>query len=315
MTRYAWLPTESAPTDYPMEIVRGDLIFDDGSTLYIPDRRVIHNGWGEIGSTHIVADEFKPVPVALDLTWFSYTENAFYQGKFTLPKDKMETMFAAGLLSPLDGSEITYDRIIVGMAPGGDVSVWMGAETIVTETAVFKGTPVDLPFTEVIDNPAVAREGFIRSALEEALPEATLERLAKEGVPVGKWRDYTLRFAWMPALQGGGTLRSVWVSTLNGEDEWLDFTQGQDFAPTRARPIRIRLYWETTAGMDLMAEIDFDEAEVIAAFAKLTEGDPAPSLRLMLEPSDTLQTVDTFLMSGDLLYRFEKTRAQVYQAQ
>lgn len=50
---YDWLPTESAPKKYPVYLIRGDLFLADSSSLYIPDRIDVANGWGEWGSTHI----------------------------------------------------------------------------------------------------------------------------------------------------------------------------------------------------------------------------------------------------------------------
>ena len=156
MDTFDWLPTECAPEDYPARIVRGTLRFPDGRSVYVPGDQLVRNGWGLRGSIHIVGDKLKPVPTHLDLRWFSYLEDRFYGGRFPLPSARMLEMFRAGAAPPEPGPRAAYNRIVVGMAPGGDISVWMGAQRIVREVATFRAPVVDLPWTAVLDNPAHA---------------------------------------------------------------------------------------------------------------------------------------------------------------
>jgi hypothetical protein len=96
MDKYEWLPTESSFANFPMRIVTGDFIFNDGTSIYIPSSRIINNGWGVIGSTHIVGDKLKLLPAKIKIAWFSFVEDKFYSGVFTLPHDKIEILFKKG---------------------------------------------------------------------------------------------------------------------------------------------------------------------------------------------------------------------------
>lgn len=49
MPEYEWLPSESAHVKYPMTIIDGLLFLQDGTSVYIPSKKVFNNGWGEIG--------------------------------------------------------------------------------------------------------------------------------------------------------------------------------------------------------------------------------------------------------------------------
>ena len=89
MNKYGWLPTESSYEKYPMSIIAGDLVFSDGTSIYIPSSKIIENGWGELGSTHVVGERLKPLPVKIEISWFSYTEDKFYSGVFSLPYEKI----------------------------------------------------------------------------------------------------------------------------------------------------------------------------------------------------------------------------------
>jgi len=68
MNKYDWLPSESAHESFPMRIVKGDLILKDGTSIYLPDRRIVYNGWGVVGSTHIVGETLKALPEKIDIT-------------------------------------------------------------------------------------------------------------------------------------------------------------------------------------------------------------------------------------------------------
>jgi len=125
MNRYEWLPTESSYENYPMRIIHGDFIFDDGTSLYIPGRKTIDNGWGEMGSIHIVGEKFKPLPTRIEISYFSFAEDKFYSGVFSLPYEKISNLFREGLRSPITGEKITYQNIIVGVAPAGEISIWL----------------------------------------------------------------------------------------------------------------------------------------------------------------------------------------------
>ena len=95
MTKYKfdWQATDSAPRNYPMEILAGNLGYPEGGSLYVPDKSTIAHGWGEEGSSHVVGPELKPLPNTLGISFFSYTENQFYGGRFDLPYDKIVRKF------------------------------------------------------------------------------------------------------------------------------------------------------------------------------------------------------------------------------
>ena len=72
-------------------------------------------------------DGFKALPARLELTWYSLTEDRFYAGRFELPVARLAAFFDRGAAAPTGTGRWAFDRIIFGMAPGGDVSVWASA--------------------------------------------------------------------------------------------------------------------------------------------------------------------------------------------
>lgn len=283
---FKWLPTECAPANYPMYLVRGALGLQGGGQVAVPDQRNVHNGWGLWGSTHIVGDMVKPVPQRLEISWFSYAEDRFFQGAFALPTEAMTTYFARGI--PEDRATrkpAPFERIIVGMAPEGCVSVWMAGGAEVVEVANFQAAPADLPWTKVLDNPDITRAVFIRLNLEKRLGAEGYARLQRLGIPRGLFQSYRTLYRWQPWVTGAGKPDGVRIRSLNGENAFIGQKGAAIPRDMRPLPAEIELYWTSPEGTPLLARIIFDEAETEASFQKLSRGSAATQLALHLEIS------------------------------
>lgn len=125
--KFEWSPAAGSSEFYPMEIYHCDFIFADGSKIG-PEMREVSTVWGDNGGTSVIGDVLKPVPVALDICWLSFTENKFYSGRFELPYALISQQFKNGFEDYSWTSDTerhlahhSYDFINVGMAPGGIV--------------------------------------------------------------------------------------------------------------------------------------------------------------------------------------------------
>jgi len=114
-TKFKWSASSSAPKGYPMTIIAANLNYPGGAE-YVGASSSTDSGWGEPDSGS--GGGIQPVPRVLDILFFSYTENQFYRGNFDLPYDKILSLFQKGFYSPNNEKHITYDNIIVGVAPG-----------------------------------------------------------------------------------------------------------------------------------------------------------------------------------------------------
>lgn len=263
---YDWLPTECAPRRYPVQIVRGDLFFADGG-VYIPDGRLVMNGWGEIGSTHIVGEDVKPLPTTLELTWFSYAEDLFYSGEFTLDTARLADMVARGFRAPTRDGWATYGRLIVGMAPGGWISIWLAGAGIVHEVETFTAHPCEVPWHDFAGE-GVDRREFVRAGLLRVMSEVELDHLNEHGIPSGLFARYRKQYVWRIEWMGRGVAQRAWVRAHDGERDLIRFDQ----PPTRttmAVPRQIDLEWSED-DRHYCAAIPFDDVEVMSAFEQLT---------------------------------------------
>lgn len=290
--KFDWLAGDSAPKNYPMKILAGHLGYPDGGSLYVPDKSRIHHGWGETRRTHIVGPDLKPLPNRLGIGFFSYTENQFYGGRFELPYDRIVKLFNEGYYSPNEDDHVTYSRIIVGVAPGGAVAVWLRGIDRTTEVFFGHAEKEEGRWSSINDNPEITREEYVRSGIEESLSPEALESLRKNGVPLGRWDGYRVRYPWRPVFTGmavrDNLIRSV--NYYNGEKGFLyaqSSPRAADTEPTLAVPSDLAFIWARTQTKGLRVELYFDETEIFQAFKTLGSSNLPLQLEMRI---DTLAT-------------------------
>jgi hypothetical protein len=299
MSKYEWLPTESAEKEFPMQIVDGDFYFKNGGSIYIPDKRLIENGLGELGSIHIVGDDFKPLPNKLVIKWFSYIENKFYSGEFVLPYDKIKQLFDEGLTSPASGKHITYDLIMVGLGLNGEVSVYLNGDGVVLEVAHFQAKETDLDWTRVVDNPDIKRDDYIELTLSDILSKDQILQSKKQAAKNDPWEGYKIKYTWDLEITGNSKPESIWLTTFNGEAEYIDYLNGKlDRAKLRSVPKKISVCWKSPSGTRYNAKILFNNEEILKAFEKLYKSNTKDKLSFQIEIDAISNHVKTHLVNS-----------------
>ena len=312
MSKYEWLPSESASENYPMEIIKGDFILSDNSSIYIPDGKTIHNGWGEALSIHIVGERFKPLPVKLFIHWFSYTEDKFFKGTFDLPYEKINNLFKIGIKDPLTNEDISYNRIIVGLAPEGELSLWLSSRVNVLEVANFKAEEVKTNWKTFLDNEKISRADYINLVLEEVLSKEQIEKLKKNGIPKGQWDSYRKQYPWEPEIIVSTPL-IMWSKSYNGEYEFFNFSKIENKRTHRSIPKRIRINWINLYKNKYTADITFNEGEILQAFKKMSTDAPAHEMKLRFVINEKSQIIDIFLRDSLLILQLEKIQIKIYK--
>ena len=300
VTKFDWLASDSAPQSYPMEIVSGTLYFHDKGTLNVPSKKILHNGWGISVSTHIVGDDTKPLPERLEITFFSYTENQFYQGNFDLPYEKILKLFQAGYYSPKVSRNANYNEVVVGIAPGGHVSVWLNGIDKTTEVFSTQAEKLEGDWKEIIDNSDISRIDYIQGVLERRMKSEQLKELNEKGVPLGLWETYRKRYDWQPEFTGlEAPDRIKRVIYFNGEDEYLYYPLDAEHA-NKPLPIPQEMHfnWDWPKGRPLVFKLFFDEAEIFDAFNKLgSHGEPL-KLEMRMVVNDKKETLFSVLLKN-----------------
>ncbi len=282
-TRFHWLATESAPKNYPMRIISGTFYYhNEKGGLYVPTAASIGHYWGTGESTHVVGEDFKPLPDRLDIRFFSFTENKLYQGSFDLPYEKILALFKEGVAR--DKESPIFNRMMVGVAPGGAVAVWVRGRGETREVFFGQAEPYESEIRTILDGEINDRAAYARSYLED-LPPETLADIDKNGVPFGLWEKYRKPYRWTPVFMTEKKM-STYISYAfyNGESYDVDYPINEKIiSKTRPLPLLVSFgcYIEGTAKQYFFT-IRFDEKELYAAFDKL--GGSEELVNIEIEP-------------------------------
>ena len=171
MDNFYWRAVDNAPKNYPMEILFGNLIYPETGSRTVPRKQTILRDWGEgIPTRFLLPEHFLlpaanpllgPLPKRLEITFFSYTENQFYRGQFDLPYAKILKLFHDGYLSATANEHTTYEQIVVGVAPGGAVSVWLTGIDKTTEVFFGQAEKTEILWSHVYDKTDISMSSVV----------------------------------------------------------------------------------------------------------------------------------------------------------
>jgi hypothetical protein len=263
---YSWYPSESAPYLYPTTIHIGYFGMNDKSTVYIPSKSIVGNTWGLGQSLHIVGEEYKPLPEAIEIVWLSFTENKFYFVSDWLPKNKLQTLFDTVWMNA-QGAERQYNRLVVGMAPYGMIQIWAAGDGRTTEVCCLHGPEVSVKMSEFRPHAIMSQEEYIKKI--QKYPRVS-ENLKKNGLPDSLlFENYRKRFNYhiVPNVEMDSVnIDNITVRYFNGEyDEILWERLKENPYTLQARPRKIDVHWK--AGKDrYLARFKFDEEMILSIF-------------------------------------------------
>ncbi|MBF0576895.1 DUF2931 family protein [Dysgonomonas sp. GY617] len=297
--KYEWLPTECAPKMYPVWIVSGYFSSEEKIVAFVPNYDFVDNGWGKHGSTELVGSELKLLPDELFIEWFSFTENKFYKGTFSLPKDTIIALMERGF--PVIDKRLhqTYRYLLVGLAPGGTVAVWLrSSDGWVTEVGHYQAEEITRTLESFLgelrtwgwvqeldmDPKDVTQEDFRNSFLYKNESRAGRHLDSIQGkIPFGLWDKYREKFLFRVRMDYDdptAVTDMVLSEYYNGEEESVQiYPQNDNGFKMRARIRFFNTYWsfgrtlkETTVMMD--------ETELMEAYNTLYEGNPNREIEL-----------------------------------
>ena len=278
MKKYEWIPTECAPKNYPVQIYKGIFYYGTDKKVNVPDGRVVNYGWGENGSINLVGEKLKEAPTRLEIAWISFAEKKNYAGKFELDTKKIDSLLEQGYADDTeDNGKGIYNYIKVGMAPGGELVIWLtGVRNKQIEVGHFKANPVEsLNWKQVYPNLEGSFDTYIENVLKE-LPEESRKEITSGKIPFGYWESLRKRYTWKVVVKSPADISRLDLYYVNKE---RDFTFGAalksvDFKAS-AIVEELSVYWLDQLNRELRTEIKFDELETKAAFEKIKEGESA----------------------------------------
>lgn len=267
---------------YPMRILEGVFYPPTGEAVPLTDSKVICNGWGEIGSLRMDTLDPRSLPELLRLDWYSYAEDAFYTGEFTLPYEKLHQRFAEGYHDPVTGERRNFSYILVGLALEGYVSLWIVGGGATIELCHFKAERVDVPF-ESIFGTETEKSVYIEEAVESLQETNNLTgESISQPVPSNLWNLCHQRFKSILHFAGGDNSQ-LWLKTTDGQ---CQFFENETLTPHEMNLARIDsgfLFWETLNQRSWRAEFSLHDEEVFSAYDRLLQLAPAATIKVEFE--------------------------------
>ena len=234
------------------------------------------------------------LPASVDMVWLSYKEDCFYRLKTAIDYEKIAKLFREGFNQRVPNGEVrhkTYDTIVVGIAPGGVVVLWVGYGYLpLTEIGRYQAEKIALREPEGLDNHQ--KLIFSKKDREEVLnsntiiPEDFREANKNKPIPFGLWDSYRdNQYQWYPTFEiPNGKIGDVDYQYWNGEADTFFFTdfitleEHKDvFAPKelyhniRKLPLfkEIRFTYKAEDGIKYGMKIEFDWEDILATYKKV----------------------------------------------
>jgi hypothetical protein len=296
--KYEWYASGNAPDLYPTKLFFGNFILLDDSKCYIPPKSVFATDWGRSMSMDVSGDDFKLVPKAIDIVWYSILENKFYSVEAVLPSEKMEELLK---LYDKETKDPLYSFIIAGMAPYGDLAIWLEGGEIITEIAWIKGEQVDVEWADFLPYSLLSREEYVKSIQKDC--KEAYENFQKSGLPDRMlFERYMQKFNYhiTPKFENEeAVFEGIELYYYNGE---LNTTNSGEHTENamRAKPYKIVLNWsigKTQYGGYFWT----DEKKIIDTFSKFYGNDAQKEGCLTIEVGKSNDQFKFFLQDNSFM--------------
>lgn len=278
--RYEWHAAMSNPTAYPVQLYKGsftfpkeekyDFTFSEGNTINYEAK------WGEDGG-----ETYKGImslPKAMDITWYSFAEDAFYRVNSPVDYNKLRTLFSKPYTEKRGSRnfEENYDSIILGFAPGGVMVVWAaGSGRRQVEIGRFQAEKVtiDQPIsdTKELKYDDLFNVQWRKLVLTDTMivPSKVQKLVRNKPIPYGYWDNLRTSYVWRPTFVTSPDIKihDADFSFYNSErfvffDESLQKTADEK----RGIPENVYIKWYDQDGNRCAVDFEFEEAKIFKQF-------------------------------------------------
>ena len=195
--KYEWNAGMSAPKYYGNGGPMVEYFYKGKSVAGASANIGFSPGWGVTAGGYSGGEQYKDIPDSVAVSWICATDRIEYRGGARLPRERMLELFKNGFKT-VYGMKTTYTSIVAGMAPGGNVTIWLRGSERLTEIIRFKAENNGIWKEHDEDYNNYMRE--ITSSKEYINSEASIFQYL-HGVPYDVWEkgdkeyDYDIGFS------------------------------------------------------------------------------------------------------------------------
>jgi Ca2+/Na+ antiporter len=258
------------------------------------------------------------IPDSLEIYWYSFLEKKYYHLNTKLNKDKISAYFRKGYQYTFSRElnkrrNSTYDEIVVGIASGGDVVIWVSSFPNTKEIEVFKATEIkkeNLQYKQQI----VSEKEIVEVLSDTCKCEdnTQLRKIVHQNIPIpyGKWTNkYRKQFNWKISVNDfGQTKPEMNFNFFNAEEYSLYKDSFTKMKPLKSVLPEFLIYQFSKNNKYYEALIEFDEDEIFKHFEKLTQKNPNEPIDIVLNINPNFTTATIKLKSKDKTLGFVKMK-------
>jgi len=284
--RFEWAGAMSNPTGYPVQLYKGTFIFpkDEDYEFTFSEGNTVnyHAKWGEAG-----AETYKSMmslPKAIDVTWYSFSENAFYQFHDAIDYNKLLTLFKQPYVERRATSDVEehYDKIIFGFAPGGGLVIWAGGSGYrQVEIGHYQAKKIDFGQKVSDSKELVYGDLFNQEWRNKVLTDTMIIPLAiqiakkNQPVPDDYWNKLRTAYTWNPKFVIAPEIKTydVIFQYFNAERFAFDERIQNVTVEKRGIPQHIYIKWYDKNQNRCAVNFEFDETDVFKKFKAFFDRD------------------------------------------
>ena len=135
--KYEWNAGMSAPKYYGNGGPMVEYFYKGKSVAGASANIGFDPGWGVTAGGYSGGEQYKDIPDSVAVSWICATDGIEYRGGARLPRERMLELFKNGFKT-VYGMKTTYTSVVAGMAPGGNVTIWLRGSERLTEIIRFK---------------------------------------------------------------------------------------------------------------------------------------------------------------------------------
>lgn len=273
--KYKWVSSVVSAKGYPAEVHVGHLSSGKEYLATLPKTGTLDDGWDQDGTAMMSGGS--GVPTEFALTWVSYADKKFWRVEASLDSNKILSLFEQGFgTDSRDGGHAndTYDNIVVAVAPGGIVAVFLTGQRRRVEVGYFQASETFVDVNNFYDNPfKETQQEFFDWWYDNIVPEETKAYILKHGIPYKTWDINRQKYEWRFLVElydpeDNETEREC--TYLNGERD-IKFGVALDSFEERPLPWRVDFSFNTS---NKWAETEFDSTELLSVFREMIKDNP-----------------------------------------
>jgi hypothetical protein len=319
--RFELSAAPAAAEGYPMEVVEGRFTTSDGGSFPVSGG-FLEGDWGLSHVGYVSGDGTAPAPDSLEVRWFSYAEDKFYEGHFLLPQQRIHDLLKQGYWNNIDKKSETYDALTVCLLPKGVVVVWLSGRNQVL-LGRYEGREILFDFKRF--NEAANRPRMIQQE-QAKLPPAVQQQIRTGTLSTAQWDAYLQKYPWKLAFSQPLKLYDYGITYLNAEKTsypqtrevttYTNYTKILLEYSRKSVPRSFVLWVDAGYGRKRQIQVKpFNEAETLSAFQTLHAANPTLPLTLYVETDERVDKARLFLQNDRQRVELTKSPIALYDAE